>query len=40
MTLIKKLEDSKNGLTGITEEGESELKNMINWMEILANLGC
>ena len=34
------LDQKKLHIYLITEEGENELKNIINWMEILANLGC
>ncbi len=35
-----KLDQRKIHIYLITEEGENELKNIINWMEILANLEC
>ena len=34
------LDQKKLHIYLITEEGENELKNIISWMEILANLGC
>jgi len=34
------LDQKKLHIYLITEEGENELKNIINWMEILANLEC
>ncbi len=34
------LDQKKLHIYLITEEGESELKNIINWMGILANLEC